>query len=110
MMHAGELGKHVNDHILLPAGLYIVDPATAKVSSRDQYLPVFATSAPTPPARLNKGVWAQQVDAATPVTCLDFYAGALGVLAYYATHLYTCLLYTSPSPRDATLSRMPSSA
>ena len=28
--------------------------------------------------------------------------GVLGV--------YTCLLYTSPSPRDATLSRMPSSA
>ena len=25
-------------------------------------------------------------------------------------HNYTCLLYTSPSPRDATLSRMPSSA
>ena len=24
--------------------------------------------------------------------------------------MYTCLLYTSPSPRDATLSRMPSSA
>ena len=24
--------------------------------------------------------------------------------------LYVCLLYTSPSPRDATLSRMPSSA
>ena len=23
---------------------------------------------------------------------------------------YNCLLYTSPSPRDATLSRMPSSA
>ena len=28
-------------------------------------------------------------------------------LAYY---LLRCLLYTSPSPRDATLSRMPSSA
>ena len=28
------------------------------------------------------------------------------IRAYY----YTCLLYTSPSPRDATLSRMPSSA
>ena len=26
------------------------------------------------------------------------------------THTYSCLLYTSPSPRDATLSRMPSSA
>ena len=25
-------------------------------------------------------------------------------------NLYNCLLYTSPSPRDATLSRMPSSA
>ena len=27
-----------------------------------------------------------------------------------ATNSKTCLLYTSPSPRDATLSRMPSSA
>ena len=26
------------------------------------------------------------------------------------TEIETCLLYTSPSPRDATLSRMPSSA
>ena len=26
------------------------------------------------------------------------------------TNYYSCLLYTSPSPRDATLSRMPSSA
>ena len=25
-------------------------------------------------------------------------------------HYYTCLLYTSPSPRDGLLSRMPSSA
>ena len=25
-------------------------------------------------------------------------------------HMYTCLLYTSPSPRDGLLSRMPSSA
>ena len=28
----------------------------------------------------------------------------------YLSDIYTCLLYTSPSPRDATLSRMPSSA
>ena len=34
---------------------------------------------------------------------------ALGV-DYYLLPSYTCLLYTSPSPRDATLSRMPSSA
>ena len=28
----------------------------------------------------------------------------------FAADLWDCLLYTSPSPRDATLSRMPSSA
>ena len=43
--------------------------------------------------------------------------GALGVTLVYGilrfsnfAHGDTCLLYTSPSPRDATLSRMPSSA
>ena len=34
----------------------------------------------------------------------------LGVSPEGATAAYSCLLYTSPSPRDATLSRMPSSA
>ena len=34
-----------------------------------------------------------------------------GLLSFsFDGELYTCLLYTSPSPRDATLSRMPSSA
>ena len=37
------------------------------------------------------------------VTHAALYAPALG-------KLYACLLYTSPSPRDATLARMPSSA
>ena len=54
----------------------------------------------------------------------DEYAGEYDSLADYAEELteqsgleipqslapYICLLYTSPSPRDATLSRMPSSA
>ena len=31
-------------------------------------------------------------------------------VAFGNTYYGTCLLYTSPSPRDATLSRMPSSA
>ena len=41
-----------------------------------------------------------------------FYAGMfsmMGVLALFAI-LLACLLYTSPSPRDGLLSRMPSSA
>ena len=33
-----------------------------------------------------------------------------GYLPYDYPLIKTCLLYTSPSPRDATLSRMPSSA
>ena len=35
---------------------------------------------------------------------------ALSVLSSTAYESIRCLLYTSPSPRDATLSRMPSSA
>ena len=37
-------------------------------------------------------------------------SGATSQVFSEQNHLYTCLLYTSPSPRDATLSRMPSSA
>ena len=38
-----------------------------------------------------------------------FVAGSLGY-ALSVKNLYVCLLYTSPSPRDRTRSRMPSSA
>ena len=38
------------------------------------------------------------------------YAVSLGVPESEAPEIVGCLLYTSPSPRDATLSRMPSSA
>ena len=41
-------------------------------------------------------------------------SSAFGILvlggAYTGASIGSCLLYTSPSPRDATLSRMPSSA
>ena len=38
------------------------------------------------------------------------YAGVLRQAGWVVLLASTCLLYTSPSPRDATLSRMPSSA
>ena len=38
------------------------------------------------------------------------YLGCELSVHYTCTCTYTCLLYTSPSPRGATLSRMPSSA
>ena len=34
----------------------------------------------------------------------------LGIVAGLGAYLTTCLLYTSPSPRDLSTSRMPSSA
>ena len=34
----------------------------------------------------------------------------IDVWANFGTHYFLCLLYTSPSPRDRTRSRMPSSA
>ena len=36
--------------------------------------------------------------------------GGGGTCAQCVVKVHSCLLYTSPSPRDATLSRMPSSA
>ena len=40
----------------------------------------------------------------------DFYLKKYPGMSYNAANKKACLLYTSPSPRDATLSRMPSSA
>ena len=55
---------------------------------------------------------------ASDTALLSMYFGFMIVMALYnlmlfvsvREPLYGCLLYTSPSPRDATLSRMPSSA
>ena len=44
------------------------------------------------------------------VTFSDLSNAALEMQSLYREKGYICLLYTSPSPRDATLSRMPSSA
>ena len=41
---------------------------------------------------------------------LMLFFGIMGMIAYARDRESYCLLYTSPSPRDATLSRMPSSA
>ena len=48
-----------------------------------------------------------------PVAAMDKVASLVGVApmrVYEVATFYTCLLYTSPSPRDGLLSRMPSSA
>ena len=43
-------------------------------------------------------------------TGVEFGAELYDFITRDVARLYPCLLYTSPSPRDATLSRMPSSA
>ena len=48
--------------------------------------------------------------AATTAVTITTNGGGTVVINPDGTYQYTCLLYTSPSPRDATLSRMPSSA
>ena len=50
------------------------------------------------------------IDVVAPLTGMVGNAWARGDLAVHEEHLYTCLLYTSPSPRDYAASRMPSSA
>ena len=44
------------------------------------------------------------------VRAIAFFLFGLRATLYLLPAHYACLLYTSPSPRDATLSRMPSSA
>ena len=51
-----------------------------------------------------------QTDGTFTVNALSGVVTLARSLDYDTTQSYSCLLYTSPSPRDATLSRMPSSA
>ena len=54
---------------------------------------------------------AKEIDIETHVFCPDDDCPSKGRSTYFSIGEYSdCLLYTSPSPRDATLSRMPSSA
>ena len=51
-----------------------------------------------------------KVDVYLPLYVRDFLTSTIGWTAEERGHYLTCLLYTSPSPRDRTRSRMPSSA
>ena len=70
-----EIGKHVNDHIAIPLGLYILDRQTIDATQKDNYLPVFATT-----------VWKGQQEEAT--CTFDFFAGDLPELLYFLPQLY----------------------
>ena len=61
-------------------------------------------------AGLGSGVTEATPGVFTPDWRLNLLLIGSGVATVVPLALYACLLYTSPSPRDATLSRMPSSA
>ena len=74
-----------------------------------------ATRAKIHVARREEGVSFSEIPEKVMVSIYNHYDGypeGLGVTlaSYLDDYKITCLLYTSPSPRDRTRSRMPSSA
>ena len=64
--------------------------------------------------RIRNGQMRNKVSVAMPASKIKSAIAAVlkdeGYIENFALNDSSCLLYTSPSPRDATLSRMPSSA
>ena len=98
-------------------------PARANaVRNGDSVFDLFtARDDPNVTVEVNKYLWNASLDILDfmPVEAADPFTGTIvmgpgrprgGGRAYRATVFITCLLYTSPSPRDRTRSRMPSSA
>ena len=52
----------------------------------------------------------QKIVLSPAISTIDFSKMACHIYGTKSYEVWPCLLYTSPSPRDATLSRMPSSA
>ena len=72
-------------------------------------------STPAPKAESDSGALSTEVDRDLPTASLDFLfegksPSSLDELKAMEKHFASCLLYTSPSPRDQRGSRMPSSA
>ena len=75
---------------------------------REQVLELLGTGVELDPARLRAGV---RLDLDAERSAFVRASGSHRALpAPRSSHWSTCLLYTSPSPRDGLLSRMPSSA
>ena len=73
-----EIGKHVNDHLLLPFGIYLLKD-DLQVTLKDQYVSLFATTAE----------FSSDDAQGEPTICnFDFFSGRLDVLLYLVSHLF----------------------
>ena len=81
-------------------GTYTFDRASAMSGPRDQIW-----SIDTPPPTASGALHIGHVFGYSQADCMARYKRMTGFTVFYP-----CLLYTSPSPRDRTRSRMPSSA
>ncbi|NEQ08848.1 MAG: choline dehydrogenase [Moorea sp. SIO1G6] len=77
------IGQHVNDHIVMPLGLYVVDKSI-DVTPRDVYISVFATT-----------VWQPEPEqpGQETVCCFDFFSGNFERLWFMIAHLYLAFLF-----------------
>lgn len=88
------IGEHVNDHILLPFGIYLL-PEDLPVTLKDQYVSLFATTE----TDLNG-------DGTGPTVCnFDFFSGQLDDLIYLISHLF--LAFWVPNFLKAWMIRSP---
>jgi hypothetical protein len=78
------IGKHVNDHICMPLGFYIV-PQESEVGPKDNYQSLFATMVSHP----NEEDEGKKEDV---VCTFDFFSGSADRLVYLASSLYLAFL------------------
>ena len=105
-----DLGDGTNNtHIIRTVTVVDITPPVITLSGDDPYEVIGRTTYADPGATADGG---ETVTVNT--TGVNMNTPGDYTVTYSATDAYgnigTCLLYTSPSPRDATLSRMPSSA
>jgi len=85
------------------------DP-THSYNGAETYTVALTASNPAGPDSASESIAVEPNSLDTVVVSPDIAVVMVGGTVSFSAQGYDCLLYTSPSPRDATLSRMPSSA
>ena len=95
--------------LLIPVGLVLVVLFMCTSADSMSYAAAMVVSGRNEPPALLRLFWALMIGSLTLVL-LRIGSGLGDSTSIDALQVFICLLYTSPSPRDGLLSRMPSSA